>query len=187
MTTLPSQITTQRLLLRPWNEGDRAVFEQAVAESFDHLRPWLPWSRLPREEVWDELQTFLQKPESANDAVYAIFDHNESMVVGGIGLHHRGENSEREIGYWLHRNSVGAGLMTEAAGEVTSRAFAALPIAAVTILCDPANLRSAGVPRRLGYDFTGIFRVKTPAGDNPEKMIWRITREAWLGREFRGA
>lgn len=179
MNSLPAHFFTTRLTIRPWTDADRPAFEQAVAESFDHLRPWLPWARHPREEVWQVLQAFLQKPESANDMVYAIFDHDESRVLGGIGVHHRGEESEREIGYWLHRNATGLGYMTEAVAAMTDAVFAALPVAQVIIFCDPANVRSAAVPRRLGYDLTGIFPAKFPAPDRTEDMIWRVTREAW--------
>jgi RimJ/RimL family protein N-acetyltransferase len=183
MSTLPSRLITPRLLLRPWTEADRPAFEQAVEESLDHLRPWLPWARAPLEEQWTELQAFLRKPESVHDVLYAIFNREETTVLGGIGVHHRGEDHEREIGYWLHRDATGAGLMTEAVREVTDAVFTALPIAAITIVCDPANARSAGVPGRLGYDLAGVFPVKIMTPDRTEDMIWRVTREAWQARK----
>jgi len=182
MSNLPTRLTTPRLLLRHWVAEDRAVYEQAISGSFEHLRPWLPWARLPVEELWDELQTFLKKPESANDVLFAIFDAAESTVLGGIGVHARGEEHERELGYWLCQGATGLGIMTEAVSEVTTAVFAALPIASITIVCDPANVRSAGVPRRAGYELEGIFPVRVMNPDRTENMIWRVTRDAWQTR-----
>ena len=179
MSTLPSRLTTPRLVLRPWLPKDRPAYEEAVSGSFDHLSPWLSWARLPREELWDELQTFLKKPETAHDIIYAAFDRAESRILGGVGVHDRGGPDERELGYWLCADVTGAGLMTEAVREVTSAVFAALPVQSITIICDPANARSAGVPRRLGYDLEGIFPVRMMNPDRTENMIWRVKREAW--------
>jgi RimJ/RimL family protein N-acetyltransferase len=188
MPNLPSLLTTQRLLIRPWTDADRPAFEQAVAESLDHLRPWLPWARAPLEEQWNELQSFLRKPESVHDVIYAMFDATGSKVLGGIGVHHRGGDDEREIGYWLHRDAVGNGFMTEAVSEMTGAVFAALPIDSITIFCDPSNTRSAAVPRRLGYHLEGIFPAKIITPDRVEDMIWRITRKAWrAGLEMKHA
>ena len=182
MSSLPPRLTSPRLLLRPWLPEDRPRFEQAVEESFDHLRPWLPWARVPLEEQWSELEAFLRKPETAHDVLYAMFDATDSTVLGGIGVHHRGTDEEREIGYWLHCDAVGRGYMTEAVEVVIAAIFEALPITAITIICDPANVRSAGVPQRLGFENTGIFPPKVITPDRMEDMIWRITREAWLRR-----
>ena len=182
MPILPARLTTPRLVLRHWQPDDRAAYELAVSGSFEHLSPWLPWARLPVEELWDELQTFLKKPETANDTLYAIFDSAESTVLGGLGVHDRGEDHERELGYWLCRAATGSGYMTEAVTEVTTAVFAAMPITSITIVCDPANVRSAGVPRRAGYSLEGIFPVRIINPDRTENMIWRVARDAWQNR-----
>ena len=77
--------------------------------------------------------------------------------------------------------------MSEAVAALTDEVFKALPVVStVTIVCDPLNLRSAGVPQRLGFENTGIFPLKVITPDRTEDMIWRVTREAWLRREIRG-
>ncbi len=179
MSTLPSQLTTPRLFFRPWSPGDQSAFEEAVAGSLPHLSAWLPWARIPLEEQWAGLQEFMQRPASAQDVLYAIFDAEETKVLGGIGIHHRGADDEREIGYWLRLEAVGKGYMTEAVRAVTTAVFAALPIAAVTIVCDPANTRSAAVPQRIGFPLAGVFPTKQSVPDRTEDMIWRTTRETW--------
>lgn len=176
---LPSLLTTTRLRLRPWLPEDRPAYEKTVGQCLDHLSPWLPWARVPIENQWESLEEFLRRPESAHDVLYALFDAAETELLGGVGVHHRGNEEEREIGYWLHSGVVNRGYMTEAVLAMTTAMFAALPITAVIIVCDPLNESSAAVPKRIGYALAGIFPVTVPNPDRTENMIWRNTREAW--------
>jgi RimJ/RimL family protein N-acetyltransferase len=179
MSALPARVTTSRLLLRTWTPQDQPVYEETVGRCLDHLRPWLPWARVPLEEQWASLEEFQRRPESAQDLIYALFDADETELLGGVGVHHRGNEGEREIGYWLHAGATGQGYMSEAVVAATSMIFATLSVEAVTIVCDPANDRSAAVPKRIGYALAGIFPVTVPNPDRTENMIWRTTREAW--------
>ena len=56
-----------------------------------------------------------------------------------------------EIGYWLRDDATGRGFVTAAAGALTDAGVALDGIERVEIHCDEANVRSAAVPRRLGY------------------------------------
>lgn len=187
MTTPFQRFATRRLVIRLWQPADEPHFVEAVAESLEQLRVWLPRTRAPLEEQWGEMAKFLARPESAGDTIYGLFDSAESRVIGGVGVHVRNGEDDREIGYWLRSDAVGQGYMSEAVAALTGEIFKTLPVSTVTIVCDPLNVRSAGVPERLGFENTGIFppKVITPGGT--EEMIWRITREAWLRRnETRG-
>ena len=42
---LPTQITTPRLLLRPPKIGDGVIVNEAVSESFENLREYMPWAK----------------------------------------------------------------------------------------------------------------------------------------------
>ena len=178
MTTLPPRLITDHLVLRLWQPEDEPLFMEAVAESLEQLRPWLPWSRAPLDEQWGEMEKFLARPESADDLIYGLFDAAESRVLGGVGVHLRNGSDDREIGYWLRTDAVGRGWVTEAVAALTGEIFRELPVGTVTIVCDPPNVRSAGVPQRLGFELLGIFPAKVIAADRSEDMIWRTTREA---------
>lgn len=187
MTALADRISTRRLVMRLWQPADEPLFVDAVGESLEQLRAWLPWAQAPLEEHWREMEKFLARPESANDLIYGVFDPVESRVLGGVGVHLRNGDDDRELGYWLRSGAVGHGYMSEAAAALTEEIFNSLPVVStVTIVCDPLNLRSAGVPQRLGFENTGIFPPKVVTPDRSEDMIWRVTREAWLRREIRG-
>ena len=182
MTPPFQRLTTRRLVLRLWQPADESLFVEAVAESLETLRLWLPWARAPLEEQWGEMEKFLARPESAGDTIYGLFDPTESRVLGGVGMHVRNGEEDREIGYWLRTEVTGHGYISEAVAALTEEIFKSLRVSTVTIVCDPLNVRSAGVPQRLGFENTGIFPPKVITPDRTEDMIWRITREAWMRR-----
>ena len=43
MRRLPRRIESPRLIIRCWEPDDVDALITAVAESIDHLRPWMPW------------------------------------------------------------------------------------------------------------------------------------------------
>ncbi len=82
-----------------------------------------------------------------------------------------------EIGYWLHPDYVGRGIATLAIGMLTSEAFR-IGADYVEIVHDTANVRSTGIPRRLG--FTEIKRRPQILVNSSEAdgvvIVWRRDR-----------
>jgi RimJ/RimL family protein N-acetyltransferase len=72
-------------------------------------------------------------------------------VLGGTGLHTRAGAGTGEIGYWVHKDYINQGLATEATAALTKVAFLIERVARVEIHCDPNNVRSAAVPRKLRF------------------------------------
>lgn len=164
------------LILRCWRVEDAPALAEAVAESRDHLRPWMAWideepmALADREALiagWEHQRL------AGGDAGYGIW--LDGRVAGGAGLHRRGVPATLEIGYWLHVAVVGRGLATRAAGLLTAAALAIPGIDAVEIHHDVRNERSAAVPRRLGYR-------RLPAPDAKGHAAWRVERAEWTGR-----
>lgn len=182
-STPPARIVTPRLILRCRQPSDALLSKEAVDSSLEHLRPWMPWAHdepRPLEAVAEHLAKFARDFEEGREFVYGIFPRDESEVLGCTGLHLRNGETDREIGYWLRASATGQGFITEAAAALTSAAFAAIPeLRTVTIICDPANLRSAAVPARLGYACLGNFPAKTPTPLRDLDQIWQTAREAW--------
>jgi hypothetical protein len=40
---LPERIEGDGLVLRRWREEDAGLLHEAVVDSVEHLRPWMPW------------------------------------------------------------------------------------------------------------------------------------------------
>ena len=163
-------------LLRQFRVGDSKAVALAVSESLDHLRPWMPWAD---EESTDErfqrqrLRGVQHKAASGEEWQYGLFPADESRVLGSFGLMTRQGPGSIEIGYWVHVDEIGHGLATLASGALTDISLALDGITTVYIRCDEQNVRSAAVPRRLGYTLEEtLHRAPEAPGESGRLMIW---------------
>lgn len=177
------RIVTPRLVLRCWDPADANLLQEAVAESVDQLRPWLPWARaepLSLDARAELLRRFRGGFDLGSDFVYGIFSPDERQVLGGTGLHTRVGDGAREIGYWIRTGHLRAGYATEAAGALTRVAFEVDDVTRVEIRCDPENHASARIPARLGFTRDAVLRRRIAAGGElRDAMIWSIFREEY--------
>lgn len=164
-------------MIRCWDPADAALMKDAVDTSLDHLRPWMPWAEAEPstlEQKRQLLTRFADDFARGDDAVYGIFEPGERRVVGSTGLHPRLEADAREIGYWIRADAAGRGLGSESTAALTRVAFEADAVERVEIHCDPANLRSAAIPRRLGYEQADEL-------DANGHLVFRMPRNAYPG------
>jgi RimJ/RimL family protein N-acetyltransferase len=146
---------------------------QAIEESRDHLRPWMIWADESRNDIVTFLRGARAKWDAGDEFGYLVVSSDDGRVLGGGGLHRRAGPEALEIGYWLRAGETGRGVITAAAAAWTDAAFALDGIERVEIHCDEANVRSAAVPRRLGYALAEI-RNKPPAApaELGREMVW---------------
>lgn len=186
------RIHTKRLVLRCWNPGDAQFLKEAIDQSLDHLRPWMPWAHSEPEALdkkIERLRLFRGKFDLGQDFVYGIFNREETQVLGGTGLHTRLGPQAREIGYWIHQDYTNQGLATEASAALTRVAFEIDRMRRVEIHCDPENLRSAAVPRKLGFTHEATLRRRTPFLDEGlrDAMIWTLFAEDYRSSQAASA
>jgi RimJ/RimL family protein N-acetyltransferase len=186
MTTPPYRIETERTVLRCWQPADGPLVKEAVDASLDHLREWMPWAVDEPEAVETKVQRlrrFRANFDLDKDYIYGIFSQDERQVLGGTGLHTRVGKGAFEIGYWIRASHINRGLATEISAALTRVAFELCDADRVEIHCDPHNLRSAAIPRKLGYvhEATLRHRTVTPTGDPRDTMIWTILADEFLG------
>lgn len=172
-------IKTERTILRCWQPGDAPLLKEAIDSSLDHLRLWLPWAEKEPEDVSAKvelLRTFRGKFDLGQDFNYGIFNHNESLVLGGCGLMCRIGKDAYEIGYWIRANHINQGLATEVAATLTKVAFVVEKVNRVEIHCDPDNVRSAAVPRKLEFMHEATLRQRKQRSDGTwhDVMIWTL-------------
>jgi len=167
----PYAIRTERLLLRCWEPADASALKDAIDSSLEHLRPWMPWA-LSEPQTLEEkvalLRGFRGRFDLGQDFVYGAFTPDGSEVVGGTGLHTRVGEGALEIGYWIRESRTGAGLATELSAALTRVAFEVCRVDRVEIRVDPANVRSAAIPEKLGYSEEARLRRRLPAGEDGE-------------------
>ena len=158
----------ERVLVRPYRESDAQALFEAVGESREHLRPWLPFADAHQtvEESRDWIVHQMAKWLLRENLTMALCDKESHRYLGGIGLHpHNWDIGKFEIGYWLRASAAEYGYMTEAAKLLTDYAFTHLSATRVQIRCDENNIRSAAIPRRLGFVQEARLRNEAQAPD----------------------
>lgn len=173
---LAYRIETKRLVIRCYDPSDAKMLEQSVLESVEHLKPWMPWAHnepVSIEERTKAVQRFRGMFDLGENYIYGIFNQDEKRLLGGTGLHPRIGDNQVEIGYWIHKDFINQGLVTESTAALTKVAFETCHVHRVEIHCDPGNLASAAVPRKLGYVYEGTLRQKTPFLEHwSDSMVW---------------
>ena len=181
---------TPRLLLACWRADDAPLLKEAIEASLDHLRPWMPWAAAepsPVEVIAERLAGFRTRYVEGADFPFAIFTPDRSRVLGGAGLHRRRGPRALEIGYWVRHDAVGRGLASEAAAVLTRAAFELHDVEWVEIRCDPANVPSAAVPRRLGYRLATrlVGNATKPTGEPRDTLVWQLNRTRFASSSAR--
>ena len=176
----PPVVVTKRLVLRPWTVEDAPMLKRAIDDNLEHLQAWMPWAMnepSPLEAIEQRIVRFAKDFAVGTDGVYGIFMRDEMRAIGGTGLHGRIDDG-LEIGYWIAAQACGRGFATEAAGALTAAAFAIPGVELVQIRCDPANVISAAIPRRLGFTHWETLRAETvtPSGAPRDTMVWQMLR-----------
>jgi ribosomal-protein-serine acetyltransferase len=157
----PSSFDTQRLTIRCPRPGDGAELHAATLESMDRLRPWFPWAD-PQRTV-EETEALLRQAQvrflAREDLWLLLTLKGTDTLVGSSGLHSIDWAVPRfEIGYWVRTRYEGQGYITEAVLGITDFALNTLGAKRLMIRCNTANLRSAAVARRAGFEHEGTLR-----------------------------
>jgi len=177
------RIETDRLIVRCYQPSDAQLLADSIAENVEHLKPWMPWVHAepePFEEKQKRMLHFRGMFDLQQDYIYGIFNKEETILLGGTGLHTRLGADELEIGYWIHKDHINQGLTTESTAALVKVAFEIIQIHRIEIHCDPANLASASIPRKLGFTNEGTLRAKTPFLDRwSDKMIWGLLKDEY--------
>jgi RimJ/RimL family protein N-acetyltransferase len=142
-------IRTPRLLLRRWEETDRAPFAAIVADP--EVAGPLGGARLQAPDYFDAMRAFWAKHGNGSLAIVA-----DGVLVGRIGLRRQPVEwrhpmqGEVEVGWMLARSAWGHGYATEAARAMLAWGFQTLDLRQIWSWTSLANLRSQAVMTRLG-------------------------------------
>jgi RimJ/RimL family protein N-acetyltransferase len=174
---LPAELDAAPLLLRRWRLDDLVPLEREIESSREHLAEWLTWARTADHA---SLFAFLLASEAGFDAGtdfgYGLRDP-AGALVGGASLHARRGRGALEIGYWVAAGHAGRGYATSAARALTAAGLALPDVHRIEIHCDEANLRSAAIPRKLGYRLDRIVEESTGRAPATNRlMVWVLER-----------
>ena len=189
ITPLPCpayRIVTPRLVIRCWEPADAPLLKAAIDASIEHLLPWMPWAAAEPTDIETKIaliRRFRGQFDLGQDFTYGILDREETQALGGTGLHTRLGPDAREIGYWVRADRVNRGIATETAGALTRVAFEVDKLDRVEIHCDADNVRSASVPRKLGFTHEATLRKRRVGGKVRDTMVWTLLADEYPSTE----
>ena len=144
-------IQTQRLILRPWQEADRAPF--AALNADPEVRRYFP-STQTREESDASVDRQIAHFDAHGFCFWAVDRRDTGEFIGFTGLKVLGEDEPLrpgvEIGWRLAREAWGWGYASEAARAALTDGFERLGLSEILAFTATTNAPSEAVMRRIG-------------------------------------
>jgi ribosomal-protein-alanine N-acetyltransferase len=180
------QITTPRLLLRPYRPADAVWFYPMSQAIKDHLRRFEAGNSIMTIETLAEAQAVLQRMADDWDAhncfTLAAFeqltgDFACQIYIGPLSW----SLPEFTLGYIAEKDHEGQGYVTEAARAVLDFVFQTLNAQRLSVECDDTNQRSYHVAERLGMQREAHFRQnrRHPDGTLTGTYHYGLLRSEW--------
>ncbi len=166
------RIETERLLLRPFEPGDKAqLIEEIGAPEVAATTLLIPHPYTDADaDFWVDLQARSWAEGSACN--FAITLRAEERLVGGIGLSsvdpvHR----KAELGFWLGPRHWNQGLMTEAVRGVLAFGFGVLKLNRIYAGHFAHNAASGRVQAKAGMRYEGVLRQDVIKDGTPQDHV----------------
>lgn len=171
---VPRRIETARLTLRCPREEDGPALHAAIVESSERLRPWFGWTAGATLTLECSVASALfarWRFLAGRELQFHIFLNENGQLLGVAGLcNPNWIEGQFELSYWLRTGCEGHGYAGEAAAALVRFAFDQLRARRVELHCDPENVSSLALARRLRFRLEDII----PAGRRDyESGEWR--------------
>lgn len=165
---LAAELTAGHLRLRATRESDAPRVAEACRD--DSTAHWI--SSMPQPYAVSDAIAWIHEcwwtAARGRGQHWAIADP-DNQLLGVIGLNHinRDDPFQAEVGYWLHPDARGSGVMTQALQAVVTHTFAAdgLDLGRLTLRAATANGPSNAVARRAGFVPVGVETNSELLGD----------------------
>lgn len=186
------QITTNRLLIRPYVLNDFQAWRQAYSQMLSPLNEWDIGPKKPEELTLVDFKKVLksQKEKRLADSFYdlAVFHRTTGEIIGTVALMDvsRAVFQNAYLGYRVFNPHWKQGYGKEMVQAALKLAFHDLKLHRVEAGIDPKNKRSIFLARSLGLRKEGLKkRALFLNGKWQDIVIYSVTCED-LGVKFRG-
>lgn len=175
------------MALRVYTIADAAKLQEATVESYEHLKPWMPWASETQtvEQTEHILCRLLGLYYSKSDFTMGIWDGEN--FVGGTGFHLRGrsvDSKSGEIGMWIRAGYAGKGWGTRVLEQMIEWGFAEWGWERLFWHCDTINIGSARVAEKCGLKLEGTHRSDAIGvdGNRRDTHQYAMIKSEWLAR-----
>jgi RimJ/RimL family protein N-acetyltransferase len=151
-------LTTERLVLRPFEEGDLDEYAAIVADP--EVARYLGSEPMDRVEAWRSMAVFLGHERLRGWTNNAVVETATGRLLGRCGLWQPEGWPGLEVGWVLGRFGWGQGFATEAAMAWRDWAFEVLGAAELVSVIHRDNRRSIAVAERIGHTMMRAIEMK---------------------------
>jgi ribosomal-protein-serine acetyltransferase len=156
-----------------------------VDSSRKHLKEWLGWVDYTKKV--EDTKEFIQgcmRSYAENKSMNTVILF-KGEVVGTAGYNSIDwSNKTAYIGYWLHEDYQGNGIMTRVAKALMDYAFEFHNLNKVDIRAAVENKKSRSIPERLGFVQEGIIRQAEWLYDHfVDQVVYGMLYEEWERRK----
>ena len=147
------------ITLRTFVEADAQVIYETVLQNREHLQAFMHWMSpdYSLESAQEFIARAIENAAKKENTGFGMF--RRTTFIGSIGfVHFDWKSRKTEIGYWLVKDEEGKGIVTAACRQLIRYSFNELDMNRIEIRCSAENLRSSGVPERLGFRKEGTLR-----------------------------
>lgn len=145
-----------RLVLRPWREGDAVAVKAAFG--CPDIQRWHVRRMDTTGEALAWIAGWATRWDDETDASWAIADHDD-QPVGQVGLRTVSLfEGAAQLSYWVVPGERGAGVAARAASALTRWTFDTAGLHRVSLQHSTANPASCRVAAALGFDLEGTLR-----------------------------
>lgn len=182
MPTLTYPILTDRLILRPFEDGDlEAVYDMQRREDVTRFLYWGPRTRADVGEMIAKRKGQIQLVDEGDRLSLAVALRGTAELVGDVVLGwHSNEHRQGEIGFVFHPDHQGHGYGQEASEVLLRLGFERFGLHRIIGRCDGRNDASARLMERLGMRREAHFRENEfVKGEWSDELVFAILRTEW--------
>jgi len=181
----PIEISSTRLLLRPYRPGEGRLYVDMYRENGAHLMEFMPEELRGMKTEADgerQIQRMLHAWQDRELFIFGAWDTETGLYVGEAYLANPDWTvPSLELGYFVVATQTGRGFATEAGAAVVAVAFEQFSVERIDLQCQADNVASARVAERLGFRLEGRQRQRDRKrdGDLVDRLWYGLLRAEW--------
>lgn len=172
MAQAPAELSSERLLLRPFAEDDLDDYARICGDA--EVMRYVSGRPLTRAEAWRQIAMFLGHWQLRGFGMWAAVERASGRMLGRIGLWQPEGWPGLEVGWLLERAAWGHGYATEGGRLAMACAFTTFAPELVVSVIHPNNQASIHVAEKLGERLLRRDKV-----DGTAVVVYGIDRRSY--------